>query len=133
SKAGVLEPGATGAVEPLASEALEPGEPRDLQPLASDAVEPSKAGDPEPLVARVLEPPGARVPESAGGTGPGWRRAEARFSGRNRPVPCAVAAGGPRLSVPGGSAPEAGLVRGVCPREFGSYAVLSCRRHAGHL
>ncbi|MFF1723548.1 hypothetical protein [Streptomyces sviceus] len=30
-------------------------------------------------------------------------------------------------------APEAVLVRGVCPRLLGSYAVLSYRRHAGHL
>ncbi|MFF4028234.1 hypothetical protein ACFYZ2_00425 [Streptomyces sviceus] len=57
---------------------------------------------------------------------------------RTRRVRWAVAVSGePGLSVldePGHPpAPEAVLVRGVCPRLLGSYAVLSYRRHAGHL
>lgn len=131
--AGGLEPAGAGAGEPSMAGGLEPLVARVLEPSETEAVEPSEAGVLAPGATEAMEPLVARVPEPARGTGPGRRRREARFSGRNRPVPCAVAAGGPRLSVPGESAPDAGLVRGVCPREFGSYAVLSCRRHAGHL
>ncbi|EFH28603.1 ABC transporter ATP-binding subunit [Streptomyces sviceus ATCC 29083] len=70
------------------------------------------------------------------GSGPRWARNP--VGRRPRWVRYAVAVSGePGLSVldePGHPpAPEAVLVRGVCPRLLGSYAVLSYRRHAGHL